>query len=103
MRGKLDGRGEQASVQTEGSDEEEGGVQLESVKGEERKTQPASAHRQGMEKAAFRERVRRAGRRTVAFGAPEGCHEGLRFECVQHGKPTESSFAKGEWAVRVVD
>lgn len=52
--------------------------------------------RAGLDVAKFRERVRRAGRRVVAFpDEPNG-----RFECVQKGKPVEASYAKGEWAVR---
>ncbi|KAI9710240.1 MAG: hypothetical protein M1820_002733 [Bogoriella megaspora] len=50
----------------------------------------------GLNAAAERERVRQAGRRLVARG-----WEGRRFECVQDGKIVESSFAKGEWALRL--
>lgn len=52
----------------------------------------------GMDVAAWRERVRRAGRRVVVF--PQA--SGESFECVQKGKAVEPSFAKGEWAVRFV-
>ncbi len=54
-------------------------------------------HKEGLERAKWRERVRRAGRRVVVFGSG-----GDRFECVQGGKVVEPSFAKGEWAVRLV-
>lgn len=104
MRGKFEGQSEQVGVPTDGSDDEEGGVQLENVEsGKKHEVPPANAHRQGMEKAAFRERVRRAGRRVIAFGAPVSTDDQSRFECVQQGKATEPSFAKGEWAVRVVE
>lgn len=53
----------------------------------------------GLEKAKWRERIRRAGRRAVVF-SDEG---GTRFESVQDGKRVEPSFAKGEWAVRFVE
>ncbi|BFZ55810.1 hypothetical protein PYCC9005_002851 [Savitreella phatthalungensis] len=72
----------------------------------------------GNREARERERVRRAGRRLVAFGVPphsklEGVMstehdseiltklQNARFDCVQEGKPVESSFAKGDWGVRV--
>ena len=57
-----------------------------------------NAHDQGIIKAKFRERVRRAGRRVVVFSSEAG----QRFECIQHAKVVEPSFAKGEWAVRAV-
>ncbi|KAJ8609573.1 hypothetical protein MRB53_039024 [Persea americana] len=52
--------------------------------------------KQGMQNAVWRERVRRAARRVVVFGAGED-----KFECVQQGKLVEPSFAKGEWSVRI--
>ena len=55
------------------------------------------AHKEGLERAKWRERVRRAARRVVVFESG-----GDRFECVQGGKVVESSFAKGEWAVRLI-
>ena len=58
----------------------------------------ASKQEAGMDLARWRERVRRAGRRVVAFGHDE---EGS-FQCVQKGKAVEPSYAKGEWAVRFV-
>lgn len=82
-----------------GDEDEEGGMKLHE----------GDAQKEGMERAQFRERVRRAGRRVVAFGAPvpsdeDAASEGKRerFECVQQGRAVESSFAKGDWAVRVV-
>ncbi|KAI9652892.1 MAG: hypothetical protein M1831_006321 [Alyxoria varia] len=58
----------------------------------------ASKHEAGMDHARWRERVRRAGRRVIAF---EYNDEGS-FQCVQKGKPVEPSYAKGEWAVRFI-
>lgn len=65
----------------------------------------------GMREAKQRERVRRAGRRLVAFGVPESLAQDTiaaqfrdrAFDCVQEGKPVEPSFAKGDWGVRVKD
>jgi len=57
-------------------------------------------------KAQWRERVRRAGRRVVAFwgAAGDGDVRSVRgFVCVRNGKVVEASFAKGDWAVRVED
>ena len=67
----------------------------------------AVSHREGIERAMFRERVRRAGRRVVVFGLfPEDCSaspetQRQNFDCIQNGKAVEPSFAKGEWAVRL--
>ena len=69
----------------------------------------------GMREAKQRERVRRAGRRLVAFGVTStddasadsldlaSAFSGRSFDCVQDGKPVEASFAKGDWGVRVKD
>lgn len=68
---------------------------------------PDESQRMGLDRAVFRERVRRAGRRIIAFGPLTGeleqgevCGDRV-FECVQNGKSVEPSFAKGEWALRV--
>lgn len=73
-------------------------------KGDEREWSSAQS---GMSMAQFRERVRRAGRRLIAFGPQEqmdsNAEPGLhRFECVQNGRAVEPSFAKGEWTLRLV-
>lgn len=59
----------------------------------------------GMRRAEERERVRRAGRRLVAFKDRENVVSriGARLECVQDGRVVEGSFAKGDWGVRVVE
>jgi len=52
----------------------------------------------------WRERVRMAARRVVAFwkAAGDGRAVSARgFSCVQNGRVAEASFAKGDWAVRV--
>lgn len=94
------------------SDDENDGVSItDSGRGQSSKPDPdeSSRYEKGMKQAEFRERVRRAARRVVAFGAPEGdvgntsANSESTFECVQHGKPTEASFAKGDWMVRLVE
>jgi len=59
---------------------------------------------QGQQKAHEREMVRCAARRGVAFGfllkSEEGGEERRKCESVMQGKVVESSFAKGDWAIR---
>lgn len=59
-------------------------------------TSETEKQKAGMDAAKWRERVRRAGRRVVA----QRTSSTDEFTCVQHGKPVEPSYAKGEWAVR---
>lgn len=59
---------------------------------------PARIGHNGMDADRWRERVRQAGRRVIAF--PKEGED--RFECVQSNKAVEPSFAKGDWAVRHV-
>lgn len=81
--------------------------------GEGKTATTANPQQAGLDRAFFRERVRRAGRRVIAFGPPiltddhefeqslQGIGKDRVFECVQDGKSVEPSFAKGEWALRV--
>lgn len=70
-------------------------------------TNEHSSQQEGMIKAEFRERVRRAARRLVAFGlvneTGSPTSTASTFECIQHGKPVEASFAKGDWHIRAAD
>jgi hypothetical protein len=57
--------------------------------------------REGQRRADEREMVRKAARRGCAFGfAVEGEEEKRKCEAVMKGTVVESSFAKGEWAIR---
>lgn len=94
------------------SDDDTGGVLITDsgrIQSRKANSDEVSRYQQGMRQAQFRERVRRAARRVVAFGAPEGdggnasVTSQSRFECIQHGQPIEASFAKGDWMVRLVE
>jgi hypothetical protein len=57
--------------------------------------------REGQRRADEREMVRKAARRGCAFGfTVEGEEEKRKCEAVMKGTVVESSFAKGEWAIR---
>ena len=108
----LDASGEKdgQSGDGEGTEAEDGGVRLPSHMAPPTATTGKPKSEQmprktpgelGMQKAKERELVRRAARRGVAFGfdTPEGKRRSV--EAVQRGRVVESSFAKGEWGVKM--
>ena len=99
---------EEEEEEDDDDDDEAGGVLLHHPPAPEftnpaliRESVNPGARQAGMQRARNREMVRQAGRRMVAFGIEGGGAHVRRVEAVQKGKVVESSFAKGEWGVRL--
>ena len=106
-----DGQTDAEEPEEEAEEDDGGGVRLscdtEPPTASTTISKPISAGRpdktpkeRGMQKAREREMVRRAARRGVAFGFETDEGKRQNVEAIQKGKLVESSFAKGEWAVR---